>query len=251
MYGIEYETENMSGEFSEFAMDNPDIIFCKSDGSLSQFGVEIVFHPHTLLSLMLSNTLRETVRHIKYAGGETHDNCGLHIHVNRSSLRTCGKQDFSGLLVYKIISLFNGDAFTREIGKRDNNGYCDSIDTVYRAAYAMRHKKSNNHYLASKIRRVAGESWNRYVTVNTNNASTIEFRFFAAGEISTRWILACVQILDLAIEYCRQESVAMVSSGRFAHYALTHGSRYKQAMSVHARVLIREMDRLQQAMGER
>lgn len=153
-FGIENE---QTYEYSEsrdrnlsniYKLFDPTVLFCKSDGSISGPGFELVTQPMTLgffNELAISSWFTDTRKH---------SSCGMHIHLCRDSFRT-------ELHIFKFINfIHNNDKLCNLVSGRDYNSYNCKLE-----------KKPS--------RATKPGSTSRYCRINTSGNSTIEVRMFA------------------------------------------------------------------------
>jgi hypothetical protein len=147
-------------------------LVCSRDGSLDDArGVEIVTAPHSFEAMRArfrkgeGKAWREWLRD---ASGHNHPECGIHIHVTRSTLtpETIGRlRSF----LFKSVN----SAFLDIVSQRVSNRYC--------------------------VRSVAGES--RYEALNVVGEYTIEFRLFRSNTRCDR-IIKNLEFVQSLIEFC-------------------------------------------------
>lgn len=154
--GVELEVggaENKEKVFDFVKNAQFDFFYYKNDGSIPDFGVEIVSHPATLgfhksskshWKNILNRAIKRGLRGFEYK------ECGLHVHINKNyfSNDDCAKLD---------LFVNNYSRFFRKLSRR-------------RSSYAeYRHK----HYMF--IGKYDGD---RMSAINFSNNDTIEFRIF-------------------------------------------------------------------------
>lgn len=152
----------------------PDI-WCKSDGSLSSHGIEIVSHPSTLSYHVDALPWRNIIKTCKQYGYEPASRCGLHIHVSRSAFgKTIDTQDKNiGKLVYMVDNMW--DEIVKFSRRRQS-----AIDSWASKLYIGNTPKEDlqTETLMSKYKMSGGMG--RYRCVNITPSKTIEFRIFAS-----------------------------------------------------------------------
>lgn len=181
-YGGEY-TESAE-QILDTANSSADHIYIKHDGSLEE-GLEIVTHPMTLdyhMHNMNWADITRTALSLDYLSHKT-STCGLHVHVNRSSL---AKEYFDqerviGNILYLVEKFWDKLlVFSRRTEEQLNRwasryGYKNSPKDVYKGA-----KESYS---------------GRYKCVNIQNSETVEFRIFR-GTLKTNTIIATLQMVN-------------------------------------------------------
>lgn len=192
-FGVELEVDECE-EDSYNAYDvlkvanaNADHIYIKHDGSLND-GFEVVSHPMTLDYHMSEMPWKDTMGKLINLGYYSHqtDTCGLHVHVNRSSLGgTESQQDETiAKILYFIEQHWNEVVkFTRRV-----KGNLDRWAGRY--GYETEPKK---------ILDKAKCTGNRYCAVNLRNQHTIEFRIFR-GTLKYNTFIATLQFVNKVCE---------------------------------------------------
>lgn len=202
-YGVELETDNGSSyDFARALLAGCDIeddhyepvkeVYCKSDGSLSSNGCEVVCHPCTSAYHLSDNSFWNTVTYLADRHGmKSHDarnsygelDCGLHIHVSRKPFLSKNVEDYEE----KIAMAF--EKFSSEWQKIARRGS---------SRYAQYYGATDKETLKSEMR-----YGDRYHAVNTKNKATVEIRIFR-GTIklstikATLWAVSnlCERILN-------------------------------------------------------
>lgn len=190
-FGMELEVDG-AGEYDENAEPVINIgnreknhIYCKHDGSLED-GFEIVSHPMTLnyhKDTMPWEAVLKKVRGLGYTSHQA-ETCGLHIHVNRSSLgETTAEQDAT---IARILYFF--EKHWEELLKfsRRTNSQLER----WAARYGYKDKPMDILDHAK-----SGGNNGRYSCINLQNTDTIEFRIFR-GTLKYNTILATLQLVN-------------------------------------------------------
>ena len=194
--GVELEID-LGGEDNCFAEEilnianfQGDHLYCKHDGSIEE-GFEMVSHPMDLeyhQNEMPWQKVFEKAVNLGYRSHQT-STCGLHVHVNRDGLGDTytTQEDVISRIVYFIEAHWNELLkFSRRTEYSINRwasryGLSDSAKETYDRA-----KKSNG--------------LGRYVCLNLQNYSTIEFRIFR-GTLKFETFIATLQLVH---EICMQ-----------------------------------------------
>lgn len=193
--GVELEIDG-GGEINDNAKSILNIanvdkerIYCKHDGSLSE-GFEIVSHPMTLdyhLHEMKWEDVMKEALALDYLSHNS-NTCGLHVHVGRSSFGTTEAEQESaiGRIVFFVEKHWNELVkFSRRTAANLNR---------WAARYATISETAKETYNKAK-EKYAG----RYVAVNLENYTTIEFRMFR-GTLRYKTFVATLQLVE---EICR------------------------------------------------
>jgi hypothetical protein len=204
-FGVELEVdiggrdEDNAQSILEIGNSSDDCIYIKSDGSLND-GMEIVTHPMSLdyhMGYYWEDVLNECVK-LGYRSHQT-STCGLHVHVNRSSLGdTVERQEATiSRILYFVEQHWN-----------------ELLKFSRRSESAMNRWAARYGYESSpkKLLDKAKERYGRYSAVNLCNHHTIEFRMFR-GTLKLNTLLATLQmvnrICDVALYLSDDELQAM------------------------------------------
>ena len=163
-------------------------IYCKHDGSIDS-GFEIVSHPMTLDYHTNCMPWQELFRKALSMGYYLHqtDTCGLHIHVNRNIFGKIyqDQEDAISRVVYFVENHWNELLKFSRRTEANMNRWASryGISTTAKDTY----KKAKDKHCG------------RYVAVNLENYSTIEFRLFR-GTLRYKTFIATLQLVE---EICR------------------------------------------------
>lgn len=220
--GFEIEAGGLSSlqECNEIAEsisenDNEETFFLKEDGSIPEYGFELVSHPITLKrhkELNWKNILSEMASGGMKSHNLGQDSCGLHVHVSRNYLSS-----YKWLLIDWFISKHQPE-FER-IARRQESHWA-------------KFKKSNGE----PIKDVFGKSnGTRYQAVNFENRNTVEFRLFR-GTLKYTTFMATLEIVDALVRWAKQLSISDILAsknafGNFTKYIITNGELYENAVN--------------------
>lgn len=179
---------------------------CKSDGSIDDYGVEVVFQPHTLQA-MKQLRLRDFLGHAHDCDWRAYKRgCGLHIHVNRDFFSDESRA-YTWIRDWIVFNSYSVERFS----KRSSFGFCQIRNDC----------DPKEKYQAIR--------WH-------DEVETFEFRVFRGTTDYTR-VLASIQFVDAICHYalvssrsrlttwqafliwCRQEK----RYGHFVNYCFRHG----------------------------
>lgn len=207
-FGVELEVDE-GGECDDCAntvmrvanRDNTHI-YCKHDGSLED-GFEIVSHPMTLeyhINEMPWESVLNKVRNLGYTSHQA-GSCGLHIHVNRTSLgATYDEQEAN---IARILYFF--EKHWEELLKFSRRTNRQLERWAARYGYKDHPRELLDH--AKK-----GANNGRYFCINLQNSNTIEFRMFR-GTLKYNTLIATLQLVnrvcDVAVSLSDDEIKAM------------------------------------------
>lgn len=168
-------------------------VYCKSDGSLEDGGVEMVSHPRTLDYFMSRFNEFESCYDDLSADGwrsEQGGHCGMHVHIDKKFL---GKNvDYVCAKIGYIFSLFWDELLC--VSRRRSNalGYC--------------HKNDINITDSKEtcIDKIKDQKYgDRYVAVNNKPEHTLEIRLWR-GTLNARTVMATLD-LTRAIVLCAKK----------------------------------------------
>ena len=192
-FGVELEVDE-GGHDDDYALEileeanyRDEHIYIKNDGSLN-CGFEIVTHPMTL-SYHLEDFCWEDVLHkavqLGYLSHQT-NTCGLHVHVNRSSLGETERQqdDAISRILYFVEANWN------EMLKFSRRTQTNINRWAARMGY--------EHHPKDLLKKAKGV-YGRYYAVNLRPRQTIEFRLFR-GTLKYETLIATLQFVNILCE---------------------------------------------------
>lgn len=191
-FGVELEVDD-GGEVDDNAAavmrvgngNGLEHIYCKHDGSLSE-GFEIVTHPMTLdyhLNEMPWKSMLLRLKALNYISHQA-GTCGLHIHVNRTSLgETYEDQEET---IARILFFF--EKHWEELLKFSRRTRHQLERWAARYGYKDKPKEILDHA------KNGGDN-GRYACVNLYNSNTVEFRMFR-GTLKLNTIIATLQLVN-------------------------------------------------------
>ncbi len=232
-FGVELEIDigghddDNAESILEVGNASDDCIYIKSDGSLNE-GMEIVTHPMSLeyhMNYHWGDLMNECV-HLGYRSHQT-SNCGLHIHVNRSSLGDYTEHQEATIsrILYFVEQHWN-----------------ELLKFSRRSESAMNRWAARYGYESSpkKLLDKAKERYGRYSAVNLCNHHTIEFRMFR-GTLKLNTLLATLQmvnhICDVAFSLSDVELQELSWSDFVASVAESELIQYASTQSIMEKVL--------------
>lgn len=183
-------------------------VYIKHDGSLDD-GFEIVTHPMTLdyhLHEMPWRTVVNEARSMDYLSHKA-NTCGLHIHVNRSSLGDTSEEQEA--TIARILYFF--EKHWEELLKFSRRTPRQLERWAARYGYKEHPKEILDHAKKGNI--------GRYSSINLCNAATIEFRMFR-GTLKCNTILATLQLVNRVCEVALSFTDEMMQSMSWTSFAL-------------------------------
>lgn len=207
-FGVELEVDDGGKDYDvaakvlDIANDNNEQnIYIKSDGSLED-GFEIVTHPMTLeyhQECMKWETVMNRLLAYGYLSHNT-DTCGLHVHVNRTSLGNSYEEQEAAIARILYFVERHWDKllkFSRRTMSQINR---------WAARYDL---KENPKVMYDNIKE---SNIGRYRCVNLENRNTIEFRLFR-GTLKYSTLIATLQFIDelcnVAVSLCDEQLLSL------------------------------------------
>lgn len=189
-FGVELELDGggESGDNASALMDianaRTDNIYIKHDGSLDN-GFEIVTHPMSLEYHQKEMPWQSVLQEAVSMGYTSHKakTCGLHIHVNRTSL---GADTEAQEACISRILLFV-EKHWEELLKFSRRTESQLNRWAHRYGYKPNAKELLDHAKSSDL--------GRYACINLQNYSTIEFRIFR-GTLKYNTLIATLQMVE-------------------------------------------------------
>lgn len=180
--GIELEVDNGDdpAKCAQQIEDSfPGHFVYEHDGSLGDFGFEIISKPHTI-NAFYEIDWEKLLKLIKDCGYTSHDSgtCGLHIHISRNMFWSYSHGQAEVIaFVLKFYDLYWDDLL--KLSRRRDIHYCQSIENLYSFDDYLRYAESS------------GES--RYKCINLENSNTVEFRL-GRGTLKSTSFLAWIDL---------------------------------------------------------
>lgn len=189
--GVELEVDE--GRNCSCVMDeyDEDDVYCKHDGSLGNYGFEIVSHPRTLEShkeFDWDSIMKTCVDN----GYKSHDTstCGFHVHVSRSFFGEYYEDsDYAAAKLIILVSRF-WDDFIVPFSRRESR---------YLNKWAR--KPTDDEVVTPEddeseiLRKLSNVEGSRYKAINLRNDDTIEFRIFR-GTLNYETFIATLEFVD-------------------------------------------------------
>jgi hypothetical protein len=177
---LEYESDRdeIAYEISEMS----DLVYLKHDGSIPDYGFEMVTHPMSFWYHKDNMPYRDMFSRMIDAGLRSHDasdSCGLHVHVNRNAL------SYDRWLLVDWFVHRNKSKW-EEIARRKDEHYAKfkEIDP------------------SNSLKDNYGDNNDRYTAVNFCNRSTVEFRLFK-GSLRYETVIGTLAIVDAVVSWAK------------------------------------------------
>jgi hypothetical protein len=229
--GFELEMElNHTDRFREAVdlvspLEEANVCYLKSDGSINGMGFELVTHPHTLTAYEQATDLWEYINTLRVgynARSYDTDSCGLHVHVSRAAFK-------SGAHLHRFLSLiYRNPREMMKLAGRKNSRYAQFGDVYSKDEWGV-----PRFNLSNKIHNP--DNTERYSAVNTQNSYTVELRFFR-GNMKREGIMSALELCHASVEYTRDLSLSDVKLGAlkwdwFADWVGTNNGIYPNLYS--------------------
>lgn len=202
-----------------------DRVVFEHDGSLSDFGFEMISYPGSLHYHMEEMPYADLFRKASDYDYKSHDTdtCGLHIHVGRSCLTSSD--------TYKIVML--AKRFEKELTKFSRRR-SENLSQWASFGRMLTGYDPDEIYNDDSARDVINFC-NRYQAVNLTNRSTIEFRIFR-GSLVRDTVIASIQLVSNICRYAMEHSWEEVCTSAWKDVAL-----YEEFDELHAYMVARKL----------
>lgn len=177
-----------------------DMHYVCHDGSLQNYGYEIVTAPRTFSETRSKFIdMYKMLSELRRQGFTSHDNerCGLHFHVSRDYLSNIQWEKLACFVVRTHSKLF------RKLSRRKDFQYCEFRKTNY-------------------------DRGSRYVAINCENSNTIEFRFFRGTIYHDSFFASCEIIMSL-VEFFKTSTAKRKTFQSYMNFM--HKKKYKYAFN--------------------
>jgi len=218
-FGIEIEVNtDYSGRslscFVDIVNDynEDEFYYLMEDGSIAGQGFEIASHPFTLDSIKENDKRLDVFRELSKIGAKsyTSNDCGMHIHVGRSSFITRTH-------LYKFSKfIFENKEFIKSIANREGERLQEwaSIDLSDNEKAALARWCSGR-----------GMNQNRYKALNFQNHATVECRIFR-GTLEKKTILRNIEFLHALIEMTKNKDIDHLKVSDLEDFVIDNSNTY-------------------------
>ena len=222
--GIELEVEfDNSDDRDEFNSIASNWFYRERDGSLGNYGVEIITIPLLPQDAKDEEMWEGLCQRLRKAKSWDTGRCGLHVHIGREIL---GKnedirQETLGRMLYLYHEFLkqtrlNVKIFGRERGYHDENG--QTMES--RAAKVLGNGIFKDASVKDKVKQSLIDKGDetRYFDINLQNPATIEFRK-GRGSINAKRIAMVIEWCEIICKYSRQTPWSQIGYEDFVNYA--------------------------------
>lgn len=193
-----------------------DYAVFKADGSLDEYGAELVTAPRKLEDHIAKFTAVEFPRHSKAWDAGC---CGMHVHID--------SRGFTAMSLGKFVQFINdednADLIRKIAGRhpsRDEQAdeYCSAIDQGNVVNPARAKSGYPNRYRMVNLTGLHSDEADRLgVSATDGKFNTIELRIFRASLRKER-LLAQLEFTHASVMFCRVESYRNLKAGNFLRY---------------------------------
>lgn len=194
-----------------------DLLYLKSDSSISSGGFEMVTHP---MALDVARELLpfETLHTLRNDYGASGYGNGIHVHVSRDGFTSASHAFRWMKLIYR------NELSVKRIARRSSSEW---------APFSHHERGVQKHTCKPVRNRSDACRWSvtRYSAINTTNVTTFEVRVFR-GSLRKDEILAALELVHASVEYTRQLTPRAIIAGdgwswaAFIEWARGQGETY-------------------------
>lgn len=228
--GIELEVECNSSRVRDWLSEKTsNWFYLETDGSLNNYGAEIItirMNPHIACN---PNTWAELVEQLADNGATSHNNgrCGLHVHVSRTGLGVDSEEQDATMS--KILHLYHNELETKtnylhQCFRRSYQSYCKSsmhdIPTAKRTFLQYASDVGVNAFtkdFRKKAVKDMSKGGERYTSINRTNDITVEFRQ-GRGTLKATSIAVNVEFVCAIVDFCRKSEFNACTHQNFTAY---------------------------------
>lgn len=222
--GIELEVEfDNSEDRDEFNSIASNWFYRERDGSLGNYGVEIITIPLLPQDAKDEEMWRSLCERLRKARSWDTGRCGLHVHIGREILgkNEDVRQETLGRMLYLYHEFLkqtrlNVKIFGRERGYHDENG--QTMES--RAAKVLGNGIFKDASVKDRVKQSLIDKGDetRYFDINLQNPATIEFRK-GRGSINAKRIAMVIEWCEIICKYSRQTPWSQIGYEDFVNYA--------------------------------
>ena len=225
---VEFKNRDGKSKWSDKAKSN--WFYCERDGSLNDFGVEIITIPMNPKDIKSRKTWEPLIECLSdKAKSWDSPRCGLHVHIGREILGSNPEQQSEtiGKLLYLYHHFVNGTTMNTRIFGRDRaynekDGKTREGDAVAALGSVVLKLKEVKDTLKKGI--IEKSSSDRYFDINLMNSNTIEFRK-GRGSIKASRIIMVVEYCEMMCKYAKSAKWEEISKDAFVSYVVSNISK--------------------------
>lgn len=190
---IEFDEEDRNHDFAVEVREKYEkgVAHCKRDGSLSEYGVELVTGYGSFESI--HDVVVNSTRIARDLGAKSHntDTCGQHVSVGRAAMSPAQQARF----VVFFNHTANQEVLTK-FARRSSNRYARTMLDKGGDMFITKCEQDFDSILGDK-----------YEAVNCNHATHLEVRIFR-GSLRASTVMARVALVGLVAEFCEERRSA-------------------------------------------
>lgn len=184
-------------QLAEFSEENHELVYLKHDGSLDEYGVEIVSMPCSLSYFQQnSEKFKEVFEILENNDAESNDSCGMHVHLSRKGISV--EHEIKLELFFQI--------FARNIQKIAGRG------SVYYAKYTVDRDTENRDLFTADA---CDDS--RYRALNWQNSKTLEIRCFSSPMTFDDYMKK-VEFCHAVYQFTKNSSFELIEKSDFSDF---------------------------------
>lgn len=200
-----------------------DHAIAKQDGSIGNYGLEIVTVPATLAyhkQMFQDNFFAEpNMFHKRVMALDT---CGIHVHISKNAMTA---SDLRKFIIF--INSSQTSKFINDMAGRQANRFCDrvnissfkgGVDIAASIVKKITQKSIQNGQVRGKLNTARIES-SHYDAVNIQNAHTIELRIFKSSNDKNN-ILRKLEFCESLVKFCRSHAPLQMTVYDYVEFIL-------------------------------
>lgn len=222
-FGFELEVENCGyNDNNSVAREVGDImcddVFFEHDGSLDN-GFEIISHPFTYgyFNEVMSDRLYRALKYLSENNFKSHDTstCGLHFHISRAFFGNSWDEQEKNINKMILFTEYYKDNISK-IARRGSTHYCSFLGDYMENNYNVNddEKKKSIKYLDKY------KNNTRYLVINNQNNSTIEFRL-CKGTLIYNTFKASLDFIYNLVNVIKNNPLNKISFSKVINYNKT------------------------------
>ena len=179
-----------------------NLFYSKSDGSLTEQGIEVVSHPFSWnfwkkYGREIYDTLFSTILSSGYFSAESFEG-GMHIHVSKKAVN---RTQLHKLLWF----IYECPEFIKKIAQRDSMYGKTTWRSIIGSSYGDAPFRDRRKRVAKICKNKYSSVADRYTAVNLQPENTIEFRIFN-GTLNIMTLSKGIEFIHSLLSYCSQSS---------------------------------------------
>ena len=225
---VEFNNSTLKNDWSENFSSN--WFYCECDGSLNEYGVEIITVPMNPKDIKNRETWESLISFLSdKARSWDSPRCGLHVHIGREILGSNPEQQSEtiGKLLYLYHHFVNETSMNTRIFGR-NRAYnakdgktCEGDAVATLGCGVLKLKEIKDTLKKGMIDKSSSD---RYFDINLMNSNTIEFRK-GRGSIKASRIITVIEYCEMMCKYAKSVKWEDISKDAFVSYVKSNISK--------------------------